>query len=116
MQKPEWVSTLTNARLDESYTPHMIAWRVVWVSIFECGEVDLGQFKDGVWFSGTCAGDTACDVLERNYKQHVKGAFDGIDEAIRKGGAVSIETQTPDMQRLLIWYVEAKRAELNRNT
>lgn len=110
--KPEWVATLTNARTDESDAPYPIAWRVVWGSPLECGDVDLGQFKDGTWFSGTCAGDTACEALERNYKEHIKGVFDRIDEAIRKGDTVSIETQTPDMQRSLVWYVEAKRAEM----
>lgn len=110
--KPEWISNLTNARPDESYSPEPIAWRVVWGSIFECGDVDLGQFKDGTWFSGSCAGDTPCEALERNYKQHVKGVFDEIDESIRKGDSVLVITQSPDMLRLIHWYVEAKRAEL----
>ncbi len=109
--KPKWVAKLTNARADESSQPHPIAWRVTWGTVFECGDVDLGQFKDGMWFSGTCAGDTACEALERNYKQHVKGVFDGIDEGIRRGDMVITATMTPDMRRLLAWYIEAKRAE-----
>lgn len=113
--KPDWISNLTNARPDESYSPEPIAWRVVWGSIFECGDVDLGQLKDGTWFSGSCAGDTPCEALERNYKQHVKSVFDEIDEGIRRGDMVITATMTPDMRRLLAWYIEAKRAELNSN-
>lgn len=110
--KPDWIATLTAARPDEANQPEPIAWRVVWVSIFECGDVDIGQLKDGRWFSGTCSGDTACEALERNYKQHVKGMFDDIDEGIRRGDMVITATMTPDMRRLLAWYVEAKRAEM----
>lgn len=110
--RPEWVNQLRNARPDESSQPEPTVWRVVWSSVVECDDVDLGQFKDGTWFSGSCAGDTACEALERNYKRHVKGVFDGIDEGIRRGDMVITATMTPDMRRLLAWYIEAKRAEM----
>lgn len=113
--KPEWISNLTNTHADKTDQPEPIAWRVTWGTIWDCHDVDLGQFKDGTWFSGSCAGDTACEALERNYKQHIKGVFDEIDEGIRRGDMVITATMTPDMRRLLAWYIEAKRAELNRN-
>ncbi len=112
--KPEWVSQLKNAR-DSDRIREGMAWRVT-MAHYPDFDVDLGQFGDGVWFCGPCAGDSASEAIARHYMGKCKSYLDDIDDAahgVRAGSRVVFGVDMEgDLSMLLHWYMTAKRAEL----
>lgn len=113
MRKPGWVENLKNAHDAETRPP--MAWRVTWGHECECREIDLGQFHSGLWFCGASAGDTASDALAREYIGHAKAMLDAADDFVVNGDPHPQGRIAMDAARILDWYIEARRAELNSN-
>lgn len=110
MSKPEWVNQLRNAHDAETRPP--MAWRVTWGCECECRDVDLGQFDNGAWFCCGVAGDKATEALARAFIEHAKAMLDDVDELIN-GEPQYHTTRAMDGARVMDWFIEARRAELN---
>lgn len=107
MRKPDWVNQLKNARDADRIRDGMV-WHVI-----DCDGVDLGQFADGKWFCGPCAGDSASEAVARHYLAKSKAMLDDIDDALRiSPHRVFIFCATDEQMTLLDWYATARRAEL----
>lgn len=120
MSKPEWVNKL--GYVWDSYSiGEGVAWQITLGDEYGATTprgLDLGQFADGKWFSGPCAGDSASEAIARHYLQICKATLDAIDDALRLPGSgylmFSVGVKS-DQLNLLHWYQVARRAELNRN-
>lgn len=110
--KPEWVNQLKGAR-----NPDRIGEGMLWCVVDSFG-VDLGQFSDGKWFCGPCAGDSASEAIARCYMQTYKSHLDDIDGILRIRPTMVFmfgRDITDGPLSLLDWYATARRAELNSN-
>lgn len=120
MKKPEWVN-----KLGYVWDSYSIGEGAVWQITLgnEYGAttprgLDLGQFTDGKWFSGPCAGDSASEAIARHYLALCKSYLDDIDDVMRVRPAPSIMFSCSikdEPLALLNWYAIARRAELNSN-
>lgn len=112
MSMPLWVRNLKHARMDQiSELSDGIAWQASWGHECDCVDVTLGQFEGGLWFCGTSAGDTATEALAREFVGCAKAMLDNVDGLIN-GDPHPHARNAMDGGRIMDWYIEARRAEL----